>query len=47
MSKLSIYPAIDLKGGACVRLLRGQMDSATVYNEDPGAQAEGVCRRRV
>lgn len=34
-----LYPAIDLKGGACVRLLRGAMDSATVYNDDPGAQA--------
>lgn len=35
---LTIYPAIDLKDGACVRLLRGQMDAATVYNEDPAAQ---------
>lgn len=34
-----LYPAIDLKGGACVRLLKGEMDSATVYNTDPGAQA--------
>ncbi len=34
-----VYPAIDLKGGACVRLLRGEMSSATVFNEDPGAQA--------
>jgi phosphoribosylformimino-5-aminoimidazole carboxamide ribotide isomerase len=34
-----LYPAIDLKGGACVRLLKGEMDSATVYNDDPGAQA--------
>ena len=36
---LTIYPAIDLKEGACVRLLRGRMDAATVYNEDPAAQA--------
>jgi phosphoribosylformimino-5-aminoimidazole carboxamide ribotide isomerase len=35
-----LYPAIDLKGGVCVRLLKGEMDSATVYNTDPGAQAE-------
>ncbi|MEC9433838.1 MAG: 1-(5-phosphoribosyl)-5-[(5-phosphoribosylamino)methylideneamino]imidazole-4-carboxamide isomerase [Pseudomonadota bacterium] len=34
-----LYPAIDLKGGACVRLLRGDMDAATVFNEDPAAQA--------
>lgn len=34
-----LYPAIDLKGGVCVRLLKGEMDSATVYNTDPGAQA--------
>jgi phosphoribosylformimino-5-aminoimidazole carboxamide ribotide isomerase len=34
-----LYPAIDLKDGACVRLLRGAMDAATVYNTDPGAQA--------
>ncbi|MGR3540946.1 MAG: 1-(5-phosphoribosyl)-5-[(5-phosphoribosylamino)methylideneamino]imidazole-4-carboxamide isomerase [Hasllibacter sp.] len=34
-----LYPAIDLKDGACVRLLRGEMSSATVFGEDPGAQA--------
>ncbi len=34
-----LYPAIDLKDGACVRLLRGDMRSATVYNSDPGDQA--------
>ncbi len=34
-----VYPAIDLKDGRCVRLLRGAMDQATVYNEDPAAQA--------
>lgn len=34
-----LYPAIDLKGGQCVRLLRGDMDQATVFNTDPGAQA--------
>lgn len=35
-----IYPAIDLKDGRCVRLTRGDMESETVYNEDPGAQAK-------
>jgi len=36
---LTLYPAIDLKDGACVRLKRGEMDQATVYAEDPAAQA--------
>src|ERR1700757_4791172 len=36
---LTLYPAIDLKDGACVRLLRGKMDEATVFGDDPGAQA--------
>src|SRR6056297_2517315 len=34
-----LYPAIDLKGGACVRLLRGEMAAATVFSEDPAGQA--------
>ncbi|EBA09951.1 1-(5-phosphoribosyl)-5-[(5-phosphoribosylamino)methylideneamino]imidazole-4-carboxamide isomerase [Sagittula stellata] len=34
-----LYPAIDLKDGKAVRLLRGDMDKATVFNEDPAAQA--------
>jgi phosphoribosylformimino-5-aminoimidazole carboxamide ribotide isomerase len=34
-----LYPAIDLKDGACVRLLRGDMDKATVFGTDPAAQA--------
>ncbi|HKK36778.1 MAG TPA: 1-(5-phosphoribosyl)-5-[(5-phosphoribosylamino)methylideneamino]imidazole-4-carboxamide isomerase [Paracoccaceae bacterium] len=34
-----LYPAIDLKGGQCVRLLRGDMDAATVFGDDPAAQA--------
>jgi len=34
-----LYPAIDLKDGQCVRLLRGEMDSATVFGDDPAAQA--------
>src|SRR5882724_3066782 len=34
-----LYPAIDLKDGACVRLVRGEMASATVFNRDPGLQA--------
>jgi phosphoribosylformimino-5-aminoimidazole carboxamide ribotide isomerase len=34
-----LYPAIDLKDGTCVRLLRGEMASATVFNANPAAQA--------
>jgi phosphoribosylformimino-5-aminoimidazole carboxamide ribotide isomerase len=34
-----LYPAIDLKGGAVVRLRQGDMDAATVYGADPAAQA--------
>lgn len=39
MSKI-LFPAIDLKDGECVRLKLGDMDQATVYNTDPGAQAK-------
>ncbi|MFN3911469.1 1-(5-phosphoribosyl)-5-[(5-phosphoribosylamino)methylideneamino]imidazole-4-carboxamide isomerase [Hyphomonas sp.] len=35
----TLYPAIDLKDGACVRLLRGEMEAATVFNTDPADQA--------
>ncbi len=34
-----LFPAIDLKGGECVRLLRGDMTSATAFNSDPASQA--------
>ncbi len=34
-----LYPAIDLKDGHCVRLLRGEMTAATVFGDDPAAQA--------
>lgn len=34
-----LYPAIDLKDGQCVRLLRGEMSEATVFNDNPAAQA--------
>ena len=37
---ITAYPAIDLKDGACVRLRRGEMDDATVYSSNPGAQAK-------
>ena len=34
-----LYPAIDLKNGQCVRLRHGDMDQATVFSDDPAAQA--------
>ncbi len=34
-----LYPAIDLKDGNCVRLLRGEMEAATVFGTDPAGQA--------
>ena len=34
-----LYPAIDLKDGQCVRLYKGAMEQATVFNDDPAAQA--------
>jgi phosphoribosylformimino-5-aminoimidazole carboxamide ribotide isomerase len=35
-----LFPAIDLKDGKCVRLLRGDMARATVFNDSPAAQAK-------
>lgn len=35
-----LYPAIDLKDGQCVRLLRGDMEKVTVFGDDPAAQAK-------
>ena len=36
---MNLYPAIDLKDGVCVRLLRGEMTTATSFNDDPADQA--------
>jgi phosphoribosylformimino-5-aminoimidazole carboxamide ribotide isomerase len=40
-----LLPAIDLKDGVCVRLVRGEMETATVFNRDPASQARdfAVC----
>jgi phosphoribosylformimino-5-aminoimidazole carboxamide ribotide isomerase len=38
---MDLYPAIDLRGGRCVRLLRGDYDAETVYGDDPVAVARG------
>ncbi len=37
---ITLYPAIDLKDGNCVRLLRGDMQAATVFSDNPAAQAK-------
>ena len=37
---MNFYPAIDLSKGSCVRLKRGDLDTAVVYNDDPIAQAK-------
>jgi len=37
---LILYPAIDLKDGECVRVLHGDLSTATVFNTNPGAQAK-------
>jgi len=39
MDQLILYPAIDLKGGQCVRLKQGDMEQATVFNTSPADQA--------
>lgn len=39
-----LYPAIDLKDGQCVRLLRGDMAQATVFGADPAAQARAFAQ---
>lgn len=37
---ITLYPAIDLKDGNCVRLLKGDMQAATVFSDNPAAQAK-------
>ncbi len=39
MAQKILFPAIDLKDGQCVRLKLGDMDQATIYNDDPADQA--------
>jgi phosphoribosylformimino-5-aminoimidazole carboxamide ribotide isomerase len=40
MAAMILFPAIDLKGGQCVRLKLGDMAQVTVFNDDPAAQAQ-------
>ena len=44
METVILYPAIDLKDGVCVRLKRGDMNAATVFNTDPAAQARAFAQ---
>lgn len=37
---MQLYPAIDLRGGRCVRLYQGSYDAETIYNDDPVSQAQ-------
>lgn len=39
-----LFPAIDLKEGQCVRLLRGEMDKATVFSDSPADQAKAFVK---
>ncbi len=40
MVAVILFPAIDLKSGQCVRLVKGDMDRVTIFNDDPAAQAK-------
>lgn len=43
-SPFTIYPAIDLKGGACVRLFKGDMEQATIFSKSPPEQAQAFAK---
>ncbi|MBK9083672.1 MAG: 1-(5-phosphoribosyl)-5-[(5-phosphoribosylamino)methylideneamino]imidazole-4-carboxamide isomerase [Rhizobiales bacterium] len=45
MAAMILYPAIDLKEGRCVRLVHGDMERATIFNDDPAAQAAAFERQ--
>ncbi|MGA9216900.1 MAG: 1-(5-phosphoribosyl)-5-[(5-phosphoribosylamino)methylideneamino]imidazole-4-carboxamide isomerase [Methylocella sp.] len=45
MAAVILFPAIDLKQGHCVRLQQGDMTKATIFNEDPAAQALAFARQ--
>ncbi|HVG51183.1 MAG TPA: HisA/HisF-related TIM barrel protein, partial [Xanthobacteraceae bacterium] len=45
MEAVILFPAIDLKNGQCVRLQQGDMARATVFNDDPVAQASAFARQ--
>lgn len=43
MTPFTVFPAIDLLDGRCVRLYQGDYDQATTYGDDPAAQAAAFC----
>lgn len=43
MTTFTLFPAIDLLGGQCVRLYQGDYDQATTYGDDPAGQAARFC----
>ncbi len=43
---MQIWPAIDLRGGKCVRLQQGDYGRETVFDDDPAAAARRLVRRR-
>lgn len=45
LSKFTIYPAIDMRGGKCVRLLQGDYDKETVYGDSPYKMAEAFAAK--
>jgi phosphoribosylformimino-5-aminoimidazole carboxamide ribotide isomerase len=45
MAAMILFPAIDLKEGRCVRLVHGDMAQATIFNDDPAAQAQAFERQ--
>jgi phosphoribosylformimino-5-aminoimidazole carboxamide ribotide isomerase len=45
MAAVILFPAIDLKHGHCVRLQQGDMTKATIFSEDPAAQAVAFARQ--
>jgi phosphoribosylformimino-5-aminoimidazole carboxamide ribotide isomerase len=45
MAAMILFPAIDLKEGRCVRLIHGDMAQATIFNDDPAAQAQAFERQ--
>ncbi|SDO46511.1 1-(5-phosphoribosyl)-5-[(5-phosphoribosylamino)methylideneamino]imidazole-4-carboxamide isomerase [Alkalicoccus daliensis] len=45
MSKFTIYPAIDMRGGKCVRLLQGDYDKETVYGDSPFEMAKAFAEK--
>ena len=41
-NNFTLYPAIDIKNGKCVRLLFGDMEKETIYGENPGVEHSGL-----